>query len=122
MPTTFESLAERYITTWNDTDAASRRRAVDELWAPDARYVDPMVIAEGRDQIDATIGAVQAQFPGLVFRLAGPVDGHHDQARFTWELGPAGGEALVVGFDVAIVDDEGRLSQVRGFLDRVPHA
>ena len=36
------------------------------------------------------IGAVQQQFPGFSFRLAGPVDGHHNQARFGWELGPDG--------------------------------
>jgi len=36
---------------------------------------------------------VQEQFPGFRFRLAGAVDGHHDQARFGWEFGPAGGDA-----------------------------
>jgi hypothetical protein len=57
-----------------------------------------------------------------VFRLAGPVDAHHDQLRFSWELGPAGQEAPIVGFDVAIVDDDGRITTVLGFLDRVPAA
>lgn len=120
MSTTFEEMAAQYIAVWNETDPASRRRAVDELWAADGRYVDPLVDVQGRDAIDATIGAVQSQFPGFVFRLTGPVDGHHDQTRFTWELGPADGEAPIAGFDVAIVDVEGRLTEVRGFLDRVP--
>jgi hypothetical protein len=122
VPTTFDELAERYIAIWNETDPARRRRDIDELWAPDARYVDPLAVAEGRDAIDATIAAVQTQFPGMTFRLAGPVDGHHNQARFTWELGPAGMEAPIVGFDVATTDGNGRLSQVLGFLDRVPAA
>ncbi|MEO3821709.1 DUF1330 domain-containing protein [Plantactinospora sp. B24E8] len=116
----FAELAERYIAVWNDTDPKRRRRAIDELWAEDGRYVDPMGVAEGRDAIDATIAAVQSQFAGLVFRLAGSVDGHHNQARFTWQLGPADGEPLVVGFDVAVTDGNGQLSQVLGFLDRVP--
>lgn len=120
--TSFDELARRYVDVWNETDPASRRRAVDELWAQDARYVDPLVVAEGRDAIDAAIAAAQGQFPGLVFRLAGPVDGHHNQVRFTWELGPAGGAALAAGFDVAVTDGDGRLSQVLGFLDRVPTA
>jgi hypothetical protein len=38
------------------------------------------------------------------------------------ELGPADGEAPIAGFDVAIVDADGRLREVRGFLDRVPTA
>lgn len=122
MVTTFDELAERCIAIWNETDPARRRRDIDDLWAPDARYVDPLAVAEGRDAIDATIAAVQSRFPGMTFRLAGPVDGHHNQARFTWELGPEGVEALIVGFDVAITDGNGRLSHVLGFLDRVPAA
>ena len=116
----FTTLAERYIAAWNETDAEARRRAVEELYTEDARYVDPLVEAAGRDGITATIGAVQAQFPGFVFRLAGPVDGHHEQARFRWELGPADGPAPIAGFDVAVTDGNGRLRTVLGFLDRVP--
>jgi hypothetical protein len=39
---------------------------------------------------------------------------------FTWELGPDGADAVVVGFDVAQWDADGRLALVLGFLDRVP--
>ena len=75
-----------------------------------------MAVAAGRDQIDATIAAVQGQFPGLVFTLAGPVDAHHDIARFSWHLG----DELVVGFDVLVLDADGRIANVYGFLDKVP--
>ncbi|MQY05363.1 nuclear transport factor 2 family protein [Actinomadura macrotermitis] len=113
------TLVERYIATWNEQDPAARRAAIEELWSEEAVYTDPLGVAEGRDAIDATIGAAQQQFAGLEFTLAGAVDAHHDLARFTWELGPAGGEALVVGFDVAVLKD-GRFDKVHGFLDKVP--
>jgi hypothetical protein len=116
----FTTLAERYIAAWNETDDTARRSAVAELWTAERRYVDPLVEAEGTDDIAATIGAVQAQFPGFVFRLAGPVDGHHEQLRFSWELGPAGEAAPIAGSDVAVTDGNGRLRTVLGFLDRVP--
>ncbi len=118
----FEDLAQRYIDAWNETDPAARRTAVDELYSEDARYVDPMAVTEGREAIAATIGAVQGQFPGFVFRLVGPVDAHHEQARFGWELGPAGQQAPIVGFDVTVTDGAGRLQTVLGFLDKVPAA
>ena len=118
----FEQLAHRYIAAWNETDPAARRALVDEVWAADGRYVDPLAVATGRDEIDATIAAVQSQFPGLVFALIEPVDAHHDQARFGWSLGPAGDELMVIGFDVVVRDADGRLSMVLGFLDRVPAA
>ena len=57
-------LVARYLETWNETDPAARRKAIDELWAPDGAYTDPMAAATGPDQIDATIAAVQGQFPG----------------------------------------------------------
>jgi SnoaL-like protein len=121
--TDFDTLAQRYIAAWNETDADARSAAVAALYAEDARYTDPLVDAEGREAIAATIGAVQQQFPGFAFRLAGPVDAHHDQARFTWELGPVGApEAPIAGFDVAVRDADGRLRSVLGFLDRVPTA
>lgn len=115
-----QDVIERYIASWNQTDPQRRRQLVDELWAEDASYVDPMAEAQGRDAVDAMIAAVQAQFPGYVFTLVGPVDAHHRQARFTWGLGPAGAEPAIVGFDVAVAGEDGRLRSVLGFVDKVP--
>ncbi|MGW0173339.1 nuclear transport factor 2 family protein [Rhodococcus sp. NPDC003322] len=116
----FDTLAARYIAVWNETDPGARRTSIEELWAPDGRYVDPTVAACGHAEIDATIGAVQGRFPGMRFRLRGPVDGHHEQARFGWQLGPTGAEDLIEGFDVVEHDEAGRLVHVLGFLDKVP--
>ena len=113
---TVSELVASYLETWNETDPAARRKAVDELWAPDGVYTDPIAVAAGRDQIDALIAAVQAQFPGLAFTLAGPVDAHHDIVRFAWSLG----DELVIGFDVLVLDAEGQIAKVYGFLDKVP--
>ena len=97
---------ERYIACWNQTDPGLRRKLIDETWAADASYTDPLGEAVGREAIDATIAAVQEQFPGFSFTLLGPVDSHHHQARFTWGLGPDGVEPMVVGFDVAVAGDD----------------
>jgi len=111
-----DNLVARYLESWNETDPAARRKAIDELWAPDGVYNDPMATAAGRDQIDATIAAVQGQFAGLAFTLASPVDAHDGVARFTWNLG----DELVVGFDVLVLDADGQIANVYGFLDKVP--
>ncbi|GAA1818792.1 nuclear transport factor 2 family protein [Actinomadura chokoriensis] len=113
-------LVQRYIAAWNETDGDARRAVVAEVFAEDAEYIDPLVSVQGRDGLDATIAAVQAQFGGLVFSLGGAVDAHHDIARFTWHLGPEGGEPVVIGFDVARIGADGRIGQVLGFLDKVP--
>ncbi|KAA5829145.1 nuclear transport factor 2 family protein [Saccharopolyspora hirsuta] len=113
-------LLDRYIAAWNERDADKRRAAVDALWAPEGTYTDPLADVRGREAIDATIAAVQDQFPDFAFRPGELFDAHHDIARFTWELGPVDGEAVVVGFDVVVLDAEGRIKHVHGFLDKVP--
>lgn len=116
-----QDLAQRYVESWNETDAAARRRLVDGLWIEDARYVDPMMQAEGRDGIAALIGGVHSQFPGFRFVLTGQADGYGAHVRFSWSLGPADGQPIARGTDFAVVAD-GRLAQVTGFLDQVPVA
>lgn len=113
-------ITTRYLACWNESDPATRRKLVEDVFAPDASYVDPMVEAYGIDAIDATIAAVQAQFPGFGFTPIGAPDAHHNQVRFSWGLGPDGAEPPVVGSDVAVTDGDGRITTVLGFLDRVP--
>jgi hypothetical protein len=117
-------LVERYIETWNEPVADARRAAVAELWAEYGTYTDPLAAVSGHDDIAGLIGAVQAQFPGHVIRLSEDgVDAHHDIGRFRWELVPAaGGEPVVVGFDVAVAAPDGRLATVLGFIDKAPAA
>jgi hypothetical protein len=118
----FDTVVKQYLAMWNETRPTARCTIVDEICDPDVRYVDPLAAVDGRDALDAVIGAVQNQFPGHVFTPGGPVDGHHDQARFTWHLGVPGEEPLVVGFDVVVLAPDGRIRTVLGFLDKVPTA
>jgi hypothetical protein len=119
----YMKIIEQYIAAWNETDADARRALIDQTWAAECSYIDPMAELHGRDEIDGGIAGVQQMFGGLVFSLAGPVDAHHSQARFTWHLGPAdGGEPVVIGFDVAVLDEAGQIKDVLGFLDKVPTA
>jgi SnoaL-like domain len=91
-------------------------------WAADGSYTDPLADVRGADAIASLMGAAQQQFAGLVFTLGGAVDANHNQARFTWHLGPAGGEPVVIGFDVVVLSGDGRIAAVHGFLDQVPAA
>jgi hypothetical protein len=117
-----QTLVNRYIATWNETDPRRRRALIAEVYTENAGYTDPLVAVRGHDAIDQFVGAAQAQFAGLQFSLGGGVDAHHDQARFTWHLGaPGADEPVVIGFDVAVFDD-GRLRDVYGFIDKAPSA
>lgn len=113
--------AERYLAIWNETDAIRRKAMIAEAWAEDGLYVDPLVRGEGHERIGCLVEGVQARFPGFRFTLIGPADGYDDNLRFSWGLGPEGGEALIKGTDFATLEN-GRLKSVYGFLDQVPAA
>jgi hypothetical protein len=116
-------IAHRYISLWNEPDAAHRRQLLADDWTADARYVDPMARATGAEQIDALVSAVQQRFPGFRFQLKGQAEMHgvlhSEHLRFSGTLGPRGAEDLIEGTDFAEVEG-GKLRSVTGFLDKVP--
>jgi hypothetical protein len=118
----FNAIATAYLDAFNATDQRRRAELVAALFTDAAVYTDPMAAVSGHDGVAAFIAGAHDQFPGWEFSLIGDVDGHHDQARFTWGLGPEGQEPPVIGFDVIRLDASGRIAAVHGFLDKVPAA
>jgi hypothetical protein len=112
-------LIDRYIAIWNETDNARRAELIAQTWTEDAQYIDPLMKGEGRDGVSALAQGVQTQFPGFRFRRTSDVDTHNDRVRFSWELGPEGGEAFAGGVDFGVVVEE-RLQTITGFLDFAP--
>lgn len=110
----------RYFEAWNATEEEALGKAVTAAFDEQATYTDPLADVAGHDGLAAVIVGAHAQFPGFVFRQLGDVDGHHDVARFGWELVAPDGTAPVAGFDVVRLADDGRIRTVVGFLDRVP--
>ncbi|AOS63911.1 nuclear transport factor 2 family protein [Actinoalloteichus hymeniacidonis] len=116
-------LLDRYIATWNETDADVRLREVARLWTADGVYTDPLASVRGHEAIAEVIGGAQQMFADHRFRLLDGVQAHHDIVRFGWELVPAGGgESVAIGLDVAALTDDGRIRLVHGFLDKAPGA
>jgi hypothetical protein len=114
------ALVDRYIASFNETDPHRRRDLIKHLYTSDCGYTDPNVELSGHKEIDEFVAAVQSNFRGYLFSLGGPVDAHHDQARFNWlATAPAASEPAYVGFDVIIAAD-GQIQQVYGFIDHTP--
>ncbi|MEV2227613.1 nuclear transport factor 2 family protein [Streptomyces phaeochromogenes] len=117
----YETAVARYFEAWNAGGKEALTKAVTAAWTADGTYTDPLADVRGHDGIAAVIAGAHEQFPGFEFRLTGAVDGHHDLARFSWELvAVADGSAPVAGFDVITLGDDGRIRSVHGFLGRVP--
>jgi len=117
MTTSPKTVADRYLALWNEPDPARRQALLDQAWSAAGRYVDPLMSGQGRDGVGAMIEAARSQFPGHGFTLRGAPDGHGRHVRFSWTLAPAGGAPIAGGTDVATLDDDGRITDVIGFLD-----
>ncbi|WP_427917828.1 nuclear transport factor 2 family protein [Streptomyces sp. cg40] len=117
----YENAVARYFEAWNAGEPEALAKAVAAAWSVEGTYTDPLATVTGHTEIAGLIAGAHAQFPGFAFRPLGTVDGHHDTARFSWELvSGADGSAPVAGFDVITLDADGRIRSVLGFLDRVP--
>ncbi len=112
-------IARAYLETWNETDGSKRLALLQRHWTDDATYVDPLMGAEGSEQISALVAAVHQRFPGFRFEEIGTANGHGRYVRLSWSLGPAGTQPPIEGSDVVVVE-EGRIRQVIGFIDRAP--
>jgi hypothetical protein len=111
---------DTYLAMWNDTDSTSRAQLIEQAWAADGAYVDPLLEAAGYDALSAMVDAVHQQFPGFRFRRQSGVDIHHDHARFAWDLAGDDGTVAVAGIDVAELAADGRLQRITGFFGDLP--
>ena len=116
---TAANVAEDYIAVWNEHDATRRRALLEKTWTEAATYFDPLAKGVGLAEIDHLIGSAQERFPDFSFSLSDNVDGHGNVVRFSWALGPKGGNAVVKGTDF-IARDGDKIATVTGFLDLVP--
>jgi hypothetical protein len=62
------------------------------------------------------VAGAQQQYPQHRFKLTDGPDAHNDRVRFTWTMFTPDETPLAVGVDFARVADDGRLSDVTGFL------
>ena len=117
----FTELIDRYIATWNETDAKRRRDLIAKTWTEDGSYVDAHRSGTGHENIGTMIQGVQEQLPGYRLRLASLVDAHHDRVRFQWAAGGTAKAPLrFVGTDFGLIASDGRLKSITGFLDEAP--
>jgi SnoaL-like domain len=105
-------LVERYVAVWNERDALRRRRAIADLWAPDAVHLSEGAARSGRAQIEAEASGVSssAADAGLVFETADRSQAHHDVLAFTWQQRRRSDRTVTaMGAELLILDAAGQI-------------
>jgi hypothetical protein len=110
------NLLNKHLSLWSETDEAKRTPVIAEIYTEDIHFVDPFFTISGQPQVSACIADLLKQNPGYVFRMAGPVEAHHQVAYVGWEFGPSTAPATVTGRDFFVLADE-RIQTIYTFID-----
>ena len=108
-----------YGAAWNETDEGTRRKLLEQSWADDAIYQDPMGRAEGRDALVAHIGGFQGMMPGHTIDMTSGLDARDNVFRFAWVM-RNGTEDVLEGMDYGELAADGRISKIVGFFGPFP--
>jgi hypothetical protein len=110
------ALLTRHVAILNDSTEASRTLDIASVYAENLHFVDPHGEFTGRSNLHAFIDNLHQQFPGYVFRLAAPIEFHHDVARLNWEFGPPAQPAPITGQDIVLLAN-GHIQTLYIFID-----
>jgi SnoaL-like protein len=110
-------LLERMLQeVFNETDPRRRATVISEIFSEEVVFTDPERVVRGRDGLTEAITGLLAQGPGYIFSHDGPFRGVGDLGIRAWSLGSVGGEPVLRGTDVAVVQD-GRITQLWTMLE-----
>ncbi len=63
-----DELVQRYIASWNETDAGRRRAAIDQLYTERCGYTDPLAAVSGREGSTPSSPAFRSSSPARCSR------------------------------------------------------
>ncbi|CAN5693268.1 hypothetical protein BH09ACT7_BH09ACT7_00680 [soil metagenome] len=107
------------LDVFNEPDEQKRAAAIGRTYAPDVEWTDAEGVSTGREALGVKATALRGTLAGLEFTPAGPP---HELAGFgylAWNLAPPGGDAVVSGFDVALVE-AGLISKLYTVVTKTP--
>ena len=97
-------------------DPVARRAAIEELYDPAVRFIDPEGEGVGHDAIDAAAQAILDRFTDFHFAPATPPTAAGDLGRLPWEMRTPDDTVTVRGMDVALIAD-GRITRFWVFVE-----
>ncbi len=108
-----QTLADRYVAAWNETDASRRRDAIAALWAPNGQPQAQAPATRGFGSLGRLILASSgkdAGRDGVRFRVAPNARQRRDVVTFRWEMLLADSDTVLAsGLEFLIVDEDGRI-------------
>lgn len=115
MPTITELLSANLHEVFGNRDVASRRAAIERVFAEDVVFTDPEGEVRGWDELEAKAASILDGTPAsFALAEAGPAYLGPDSGALAWTFGPEG-EPVARGVDLIEVRD-GRIHTLRTLL------
>jgi hypothetical protein len=132
-----DELADRYVALWNEADADTRSRMIEELWTEDGAHIlqPPEEIREiagrpgigltarlearGHAELEARAKSAYEEFIGggeFSFRRRDDVERLADVVKFHWEMVSRDGDVAGVGLEFLVLAPDGRISRDYQFI------
>ncbi len=109
-------LVETYGAAWNEPAPDKRMELLRQVWTEDSVYMDPNTRVQGARALSDYIGDFQTQMGHARLVLEGPVQSHHDRARFAWKVVGTDGSVKLQGVDFGELRDGRFIAEIVGFF------
>lgn len=109
-----------YAEAWTGIDETRRQHLLEQCWADEGVYCDPLNTVAGRDGLTKHIAGFSDRFPGHSIKVTTGADVHDGFARFGWEMSDADGQLVTDGVDFATFAPDGRIARIVGFFGPLP--
>ncbi|USG62265.1 hypothetical protein NBZ79_04645 [Sneathiella marina] len=110
---------DHMLAAWNEPDSSLVRGHLEQALSPGIRFVDPSIDVTGIEGFEINVHDVHTKIPGAVYSRTSGVDFHHGFYRYHWAI-HQNHKLVMSGFDVAEIDETGRVALVIGFFGPVP--
>ncbi|MEO1304951.1 MAG: hypothetical protein AAFV37_08245 [Pseudomonadota bacterium] len=105
----------KMLAVWNTTDPDEQVALVEAALEHNVHFADPNHNIIGRQAFLDMVAQVQAQIPGAIYSRASELDVQNNFYRYHWAI-HLNDELIMPGFDVAEVNDAGKIVKVLGFF------
>lgn len=108
----------KMLEIWNTSDMREKQRLTDEAMEHNVHFVDPNHNIIGRAAFLRMVEQVQSEIPGAVYSRASAVDVQNNHCRYHWAI-HLDEKLIMPGFDVAEINDAGKIVKVIGFFNEI---
>lgn len=115
-PLPLQDVVNIYCAAWGEQNIRERTEMLEQVWAEDGTYTDPLVDLGNRKKLIKHLSDFQRDFPGAQIVVSSNIDSHHDVFRFEWKMVLADGSVFLVGYDFGELDKKGRIKKINGFF------